>query len=442
MIPLRDACSRVRKILYPEKFPRKYQSNNSNHVNLLGIVYFNATHGCQNCTAVGIKRKRMSFAQTENPLRTDNSFRDRQHPEHHRTFSPLEKLPIDMIQDFIIADPLHLFDLGILKKLLVIWILGEITKDFKLSRDDKRNFDIRLLQCDSTLPSEFHRSIRSIEWLKFWKGTEYRTILMYIGIVVFKNIINNDAYKHFLYLFCAVTICSTDMYKKYVPLAKKLFDEFIELYIDLYGPDSITFNVHNLCHVTENVSRFGNLNSISTYPFENNARHIKLKLKQCNKSLEQVAKRIKELTLIEQNVDYKAADLNSKENYIFKFPIFDTYYANNTRYNYICIGKSVIISSKKQGDMWFLTKSNEIVQFEYTYMMNNKVILYGSQLKNKRNFFTQPFSSSFINVYESEALFDNHKNYVVDEIKCKMFCLSLDDKLVFVPLLHSFDVFN
>lgn len=92
--------------------------------------------------------------------------------------------------------------------------------------------------------------------------------------------------------------------------------------------------------------------------------------------------------------------------------------------------------------MWFLTKSNEIVQFEYTYMMNNKVILYGSQLKNKRNFFTQPFSSSFINVYESEALFDNHKNYVVDEIKCKMFCLSLDDKLVFVPLLHSFDVFN
>lgn len=381
----------------------------------------------------------MSFPQTENPLRTDFSFRNRQHPEHHRVLTPLENLPVDMIKDFVIADPLHLLDLGIMKKLMKIWLDGEITKDFKLNRNDKLSLDILLLQCNSTLPTEIHRSIRSIEWLKFWKGSEFRTILLYIGLIVFKDILCSAAYDHFRYLFCAVTICSTDEYKEFVPLAKVIFNEFIEIYIDLYGSDSITSNVHNLCHVIENVSRFGNLNSISTYPFENTARHIKLKLKQCNKSLEQVARRIEELTLIQQNTECTSDPL---ECYIFKFPIENLQQTDYIKYKYICIEQTVIISNRKQGDKWFLTKKNEIVEFEHAYRINNKVFLNGSPLRDKRNFFIQPFNSSFINVYESDKIFNTQQKYLIDEIKCKLFCLSHDNKLIFIPLLHSFDVFN
>lgn len=236
----------------------------------------------------------MSFPQTDCELRTNSSFRNRQDPIHHRGQSLLEELPIDMVDDFVIADPLHLLDLGIMRKLIRIWIEGTSTKYFKLTKRDKIKLDKALLLSNSYLPSEIHRSVRPIEWLKFWKGNEYRTVLMYIGIAVFKEILPVDAYNHFLCLFCAVTICSSGRYTKYVRLAKVLFDEYIQVYIDLYGRDAITINVHNLCHVSENVERFGHLNSISTYPFENAARHIKLKLKQCDKPIEQAARRILE----------------------------------------------------------------------------------------------------------------------------------------------------
>lgn len=402
-----------------------------------GIVYFNHTHGCQNCRAIGKKRKRMSFAKTNNELRTDFSFRARLHPEHHHIYSPLEQLPIDMIKDFIIADPLHLLELGIMKKLMSIWLEGKITREFKLNKNDKQKLDSSLLKCNSSLPSEIHRSVRSVEWIKHWKGNEFRTLLLYVGITVFKNILTVDVYEHFLYLFCAVTICSADTYKAHVPLAKILFQHFIEKYIELYGSDSITANVHNLSHIVENVERFGNLNSISTYPFENAARHIKLKLKQCNKSLEQMSRRIREQALLQKPADIRCNN-NRMDNFVFKFPIDVA--EHTIRYKYICIKGSVILSNRKFGDKWFLTERNEIVEFTNTYVVGGKVFICGSPLKEKRDFFSKPFDSKYINIYESEMTFHAAKDYPIEEVKCKMFCSGFDRKFVFLPLLHSFDV--
>lgn len=262
-----------------------------------GIVYFNHRHGCQNCTTIGTYHRSMSFPKIDCSRRTNTSFRDRIDSEHHRQNSCLELLPIDMISDFIIADPLHLLELGIMRKLLRIWVNGDIIKDFKLSKNDVMTFDNLLLKCNNNLPKEIHRSVRSLSTMKYWKGSEYRTILLYIGIVVLKDILRHDVYDNFLYLFCAVTICSCDTYKHFLPLAKDLFDLYITKYIDLYGQHAVSSNVHNLCHVIENVERFGNLNTISTYPFENAARLLKLKLKRCDKSIEQASKRITEMNL-------------------------------------------------------------------------------------------------------------------------------------------------
>lgn len=68
----------------------------------------------------------MAFPYFDAPLRTDENFRNRTQPEHHseEESSPLEELPIDMIKCFPTSDPLHLLELGIMKKLLFIWIYG------------------------------------------------------------------------------------------------------------------------------------------------------------------------------------------------------------------------------------------------------------------------------------------------------------------------------
>lgn len=47
---------------------------------------------------------------------SDQRFRERYQPEHHTQSSILEDFPIDMIQQFPIADSLHLIELGVMER--------------------------------------------------------------------------------------------------------------------------------------------------------------------------------------------------------------------------------------------------------------------------------------------------------------------------------------
>lgn len=84
-----------------------------------GTVNFNHTLGCQKCMVRGIYSKeanRMYFPQNVWPLRTEADFRAKNDIEHHKETSPLEELEIDMVTCFPASDPLHLLELGIMKK--------------------------------------------------------------------------------------------------------------------------------------------------------------------------------------------------------------------------------------------------------------------------------------------------------------------------------------
>ncbi|TGZ55782.1 Uncharacterized protein DBV15_12106 [Temnothorax longispinosus] len=82
-----------------------------------GTPACNAEYGsCIKCTVVGEWDKRgrhMSYPRFDCPRRTDESFRNKMDEDHHKENTPLTDLPIDMVKDFVVADSLHLFDLGI-----------------------------------------------------------------------------------------------------------------------------------------------------------------------------------------------------------------------------------------------------------------------------------------------------------------------------------------
>lgn len=149
-----------------------------------------------------------------------------------------------------------------------------------------------MVKCNETRPSEIHRSIRTLNDIKYWKATEFRSFLLYIGIVVLKERVSQREYELFLKLFCAVSICSSHIYASYIPIARDLFIDFIENHIELFGEGSITMNIHNTSHVVDDVEMFGPLDTISAYKFENHLHHLKLNLKQCNQQLQQIARRI------------------------------------------------------------------------------------------------------------------------------------------------------
>lgn len=176
-----------------------------------------------------------------------------------------------------------------------MWI-GEL-KGFSRtwSTQELKKISADLAKCNNTRPSEIHRCIRSLDVIHHWKGTEFRVFLLYLGIVILQNHLNEQEYELFKTLFCAVTICSTEAYKRYLPVARGLFIEFIENHIDIYGENSITMNIHNTSHVVDDVENLGPLDTISAYAFENSLHHLKLRLKQCDKPLQQIARRLSEL---------------------------------------------------------------------------------------------------------------------------------------------------
>lgn len=412
----------------------------------IAIVNFNAYAGCQKCETRGKYSKEfrvMSFPHINCDRRTDQSFRNREQTIHHNgPKSMLEKVhDCDMVADFVTSDPLHLLELGLMKRCLLRWIDGTKSYKNKFSADTVIDVNSVLLQLNNQMPTEIHRAVRDLSTVHFWKGTEFRTFLLYLGVIVLKDAVPVNEYRHFMLLSLAVKICSSDAYKNIVhttTLVENMISDYIEKYIDIYGEHTISSNVHNLCHMIEDVRRFGNLNTISTYPFENILHVIKMKLRSMKNPLQQISRRIGEISsLMNFEATFNSNMTSSMHiNYPeLKFPIQN----DKTKFKTILF-KDYRLSSLKFGDKWFLDKNNRIVEFIYATKRNNEILLHGYEVANKSNVFTKPFSSSKLDIYE--AVHDESEECVeiiskIEDLKCKMVCCSFSSGFIFQPLLHT-----
>lgn len=115
----------------------------------------------------------MTFTAIDSPKRNNDDFRSKMYGQHHKSDSPLLKLNIDMIEDIPVSDSLHLIDLGLMKRLLIGWRDGNFgTYLTKWSARDIYEVNNFLSECQ--MPAEIHRSVRSLDVLAHWKGSEYR----------------------------------------------------------------------------------------------------------------------------------------------------------------------------------------------------------------------------------------------------------------------------
>lgn len=287
-----------------------------------------------------------------------------------------------------------------------------------------------LLSCNATRPTDIHRKIRTLKLFKHFKGTELRTILMYTGIVIFKDFLSEKEYELFLWLFCAVTICSTQSYKTCLPKARDLLMEFNERHIEVYGEHSMTNNIHLLSHLVDDVEHLGDLSTLSAYPFENALHSIKLLIKPGDHPLQQIARRLHELAVCEK-YDFTEED---------KFPKLSeqAFLPDGTfKFKKIEYKKKVSLSSLNGKDCWFLDNENSIIQFDCVIVSENGFMIRGSSLKNTEDFFTEPFCSRYLNIFASNLEKNEPKLYEIKNIKAKLFNVPYHQKRVFIPLVHS-----
>lgn len=342
---------------------------------------------------------------------------------------------------------MHLVCLGVMRTLLYTWNSGPLP--LRLSATHRRLISDQLISFRQALPSEFNRLPRELSHLHYWKATELRTFLLYLGPVTLKPFLDEDKYNHFLQLHVALTIllspkmCSNSKMREY---ARGLLGNFVHKVSLLYGPQYLTHNFHNLIHLTDDADYFVQtipdftLHNLSAFPFENYLQTLKSLVRSRSKPLQQIGRRLGERFNLKPSkptsqVSQKISNVGAVQlkNQHFDGPL-----------PALCSGpqyKTIIYEhfklSTSQNDNCCQTKSGTVVVIEniaYSQELKQTIVI-GKKFLQKYNFYPDLLcDSSHFGIYKVSKL-SGLKFWAVSEIS-KMFCLALEREFVVFPLLH------
>ncbi|XP_049300465.1 uncharacterized protein LOC125774091 isoform X2 [Anopheles funestus] len=392
-----------------------------------GVTSHNATCGCTKCEIVGRfdHVARTTVYEGVAADRTDAEFRQGKYIiGHQKRLTPLLDIRgIDIIKQVLVADELHLHHLGVMKKLLKGYT-GSLKRFTALTASEQEEMNRVLVKIQ--LPSEIHRGVRSLQYVKFWKGTEFRSFLNHIGIPLLRGRIHDSDYEHFKLFYVAQTLLSNQYFEIYWEYAGQLLQKYVADFSSVYSRGLLTSNVHNLLHVHADVSMFGPLPTISSYPYENKLQFIKRLVRTGPRTLEQVVCRLTELREVEVAVSqelkvYPHLKIKSGEVILH-------------------IRKDFLL---RQGNRngWFLTKDKEIIRYYTATQDSENVYIEGHILQKKSLSFTRPCNSDII--FNFDGRLDDLSNEVakinVDRVMCKLAAVSVDEGISyhFSPLLHT-----
>ncbi|KAF4529944.1 hypothetical protein B566_EDAN016855 [Ephemera danica] len=184
---------------------------------------------CTKCEVQGeYIQNRTTFFDLHAESRTDASFRSKRNKEHHHGDTPLTDIPVfDMIRD-VVVDSMHQLYMRATKKIFKIWFQ-------KSPNRLHRNYRFAVSQCiqnlRNSLPCEFDRRIRNLDYIDKYKATEWRVLLLYVGVVSLQQILDGsqrhlDFYVNFLTLHVAATILSKQSSAEEKNYAKRLLENF------------------------------------------------------------------------------------------------------------------------------------------------------------------------------------------------------------------------
>lgn len=150
--------------------------------------------GYSSCTKCTIKGERIfntiCFPGFDFELRSDASIRNRDDEHHHHSREPtmVESLPINLVDD-VVVETMHCVYLGPAKQMLILWILNRRER-YSMSATNIRKLSAEILNISHQLPNEFSRFPRPLNYLKRYKATEFRQLLLYTLPVLLEDKIN------------------------------------------------------------------------------------------------------------------------------------------------------------------------------------------------------------------------------------------------------------
>ena len=384
---------------------------------------------CDNCVQRGVwTNHRMTFPERNAAPRTDVSFDEMRCEEHHKGETSLKQLNIGLVSQFPL-DYMHLICLGIVKKLISIWMCGPLNG--RLGNNVIQLISDSVLNLKPCLPREFLRKGRPLMEVDRWKATEFRTFLLYTGPVALKGKVSEVLYSNFMMLSVGITILSSiKLCSLYCDYVEDLLGMFVDHFGALYGPEQVVYNVHGLTHLASHARRFGPLHGFSAFPFENYLQVIKKLVRKPKFPLEQVIRRLHEkMHVIKRRGPQRT--FCKKEHYQGPLP---RNVAVCSQYEEIHLPHFVL--STKRPDNAVLNDNN-------TYIIKNIIIyddlrrLVCQKFTSRESFFTYPLDSCRLNI----SLVSNLEEHTVELdpslISGKVVLLPFNDAFISFPLLQS-----
>lgn len=408
---------------------------------LKGISNYNAYNGCEKCTVHGKYIGRITFPECDASKREDTdfvSFYEGNGNEHISIKSPLIELGFGMVSQFPL-DYMHLVCLGVMRKLLVTWLRGPLGT--RLCSRDVDTISQRLVSFSNYMPEEIVRKPRTLRELDRWKATEFRTFLLYSGPVALKDILRTDLYHHFLAFHVSITIfCKEETIKKYLPYAKELLVYFVQKCKNLYGPEFIIYNVHNLIHLGDDVKKFGPLDTFSAFPFESYLGYIKRLLRTPNKPLQQVCRRLLEREKHEVSVCDADNHIDREKT---GFHVVETSMhekgptAGLRGLQFKVVKKDGFVIKCSTGNNCVMLDSGTIICILNFVIYENNLFAIGKKFNIKTQFFSDPCSSSAMNIFYVSHLSIKVQFFPISSVQEKGILLPHHDGFVYIPLTHT-----
>lgn len=394
---------------------------------------------CDKCVEPGqYVNGRVILKSTSCLRRTDEAFLIQQDEEHHVGISPLLKLQIGMVSCFPV-DYMHACCLGVMRKLLNFWVSGKLP--IRFSGQVSNIISEHLTSSKAWIPREFNRKPRKLDELQRWKATEYRTFLLYLGPFVLKDLIDRAIYENFLlfHVSASILISKVHISKFGYELPHTLLVTFIKHCEEIFGQEFLVYNVHILCHLTDDVRRFGPLDMFSAFPFENFLGQLKRLVKSPNKSLQQVCRRLYEMQSLENTEAFVVRPLHSMEHHCGSLP--ENYETTSCKqFKMLNFGNFILCSySYSKADAYCLIKHSILVVVQNIIKTESDTIIVGNQFNKYDSLYDYPLESKELNIFVSSDLSDKLQTWPVTEItaKCIVFPINHQKSWVSFPVIHT-----
>ena len=232
---------------------------------------------------------------------------------------------------------------------------------------------------------------------------------------VLKGVVSKELYNHFLCLTVSISIMlyfkpGEQGYLELFRYAKELLKWYVNSSPDIYGDTNVSYNVHNLIHLHEDVeNQQCGLESLSAFRFETFLHQIKKMVRKSHQPISQITKRISEM----QTSNYT---LMSKQ-----------------------INTKIQANTKNSRNSWFLLKNHkicEITRLKGNNQFEAKLYSFNRSLP----YFKEPLNSKLLQIcfLPKNSIFIRASIGKNDILK-KFALLPEEAGTLLIPMLHDLD---